>query len=470
MIVKFFSTKKGGSTKALDYLLNDRVEEGTSRVLIGDPALTRSIINNITNKQKVTVGCLSFEEKDITEDLKFQLMKDFEEHLLPDMQDRYNILWVEHIDKGRLELNFVIPKINIQTGKSLQPYYHFCDLPRVEKWQDLTNIVNTFTSPKDPEKARTTYLDLKKESNKDYKSLDETLHSLVGSGDIKNRDQLISLIVDSGAEVTRIGKDYISVKLPKSKKAQRLKGSIYSEQFTDVEKFNDEIKRIERDIEQYNNRNIQTESRRLRTELDSYTQTKKDEYKRIHPKLESTRIFDSSRLYVGNDNNVNTKTNKSKSTGTTNKKQNNKSNRYERIHSVSGKRINLQQKNKHILLQNKIKGNTNDSNTTSSARRITEERETKYRAYSKAREARISIYKQASEDTNNVRERATEHCEYIHKLTRDIISKIGNIGTIITNIGNKIKNKIKGEQIKSSKVDSISEQGNDSNKKIRKAK
>ena len=67
MVVKFFANKKGGSAKAVNYLLNHREQEGTARVLKGDPELTRQIINDIKFKQKTTVECLSFEEKTLFE-------------------------------------------------------------------------------------------------------------------------------------------------------------------------------------------------------------------------------------------------------------------------------------------------------------------------------------------------------------------------------------------------------------------
>ena len=169
MVVKFFSNKKGGSSKAINYLLNEREQQGTARVLHGDPQLTRQIINDIQFKQKTTVGCLSFEEQNISEDMKYQLMEDFENHLLPGMENRYNILWVEHTDKGRLELNFVIPKIDLESQKSLNPYYHKADLPRVEKWQDLQNLKYNYSSPKDPSKERNVEINSHiKKFNKSY--------------------------------------------------------------------------------------------------------------------------------------------------------------------------------------------------------------------------------------------------------------------------------------------------------------
>ncbi|MCQ8827487.1 relaxase/mobilization nuclease domain-containing protein, partial [Escherichia coli] len=44
---------------------------------------------------------------------------------------------VEHQGKGRLELNFVIPSMELRTGKRLQPYYARADRPRIDAWQTL---------------------------------------------------------------------------------------------------------------------------------------------------------------------------------------------------------------------------------------------------------------------------------------------------------------------------------------------
>lgn len=77
----------------------------------------------MTQKHKTCVGCLSFEEKNIDENIKKELMESFENALLtPEMQGRYNILWVEHTDKGGLELNFVIPKIDLESKKAFNPF------------------------------------------------------------------------------------------------------------------------------------------------------------------------------------------------------------------------------------------------------------------------------------------------------------------------------------------------------------
>ena len=279
MVVKFFGNKKGGSTASIDYLLNERKSKGTARLLQGDEQLTRDIINSLNFKQKTTVGCLSFEEKNISQDLKYKLMADFENMLLPNMEDRYNILWVEHIDKGRLELNFVIPKIDLESQKSLNPYFHKADLKRVEIWQDLTNLENSFTNPKDPSKARTLETNNKEiHLSKDYETLDKTLHELVNAGALESRADIIELLQKNNIEVTRTGADYLAIKLPESKKAKRFKGEIYNEQFTSTGELDKVSERKKREVEQFNNRDIKQEIRELRAELNQHTQAKVEYY------------------------------------------------------------------------------------------------------------------------------------------------------------------------------------------------
>ena len=193
MIVKFF--KRGGVTdnkfstggeSAKNYLLNERVQQGTAQLLKGDPEETTEIINGLGFSKIFTSGCLSFdseESKKIDDELKQKLMNDFERSLFGDFdRSRISGYWVEHTDKKnektgepRLELNFVIPKIDLESQKSLNPYYHKADLKRVELWQDLTNLENSFTNPKDPSKARTLETNSKElHLSKDYETLDKT--------------------------------------------------------------------------------------------------------------------------------------------------------------------------------------------------------------------------------------------------------------------------------------------------------
>lgn len=282
MIVKFFNTKKGGGNSAIDYLLDKRVEQGTSRILQGDEQLTRDIIKNMSQKHKTCVGVLSFEEKDIDEQLKFKLMADFEKALMTDeAQGRYNILWVEHNDKGRLELNFVIPKIDLQTKKALNPYYHNADLSRIASWQDIKNIEHNFENPKDPSKEQTIQGSKKQvEIYKDYEKLDNFLQQEVKNGTLQSRAEIIKLLQDNGVEVTRQGKDYLGIKLPDNTKAKRFKGGIYSDEFRSIESLRtigDKQEKREREFSQRDNR---AELERLRNQFERAYNAKSEYYKR----------------------------------------------------------------------------------------------------------------------------------------------------------------------------------------------
>ncbi|RPF60881.1 relaxase/mobilization nuclease domain-containing protein [Helicobacter pylori] len=250
MLVKFWGTNQGGGDGdgSVNYLLNERVEQGTAKVLKGDANLTKSLLLSLTQKHKACVGCLSFEESNINDGLKYELMESFENALLTqEMQGRYNILWVEHTDKGRLELNFVIPKIDLGRQKAFNPYYHKVDLKRIDTWQNVVNLKYTFTNPKDLEKQQiSNYHNTKtpqgKAIFKNYKELDNYLYNAVTQGLLNSRAEIIELLQASNYEITRQGKDYISVKLPNQQKAKRLKGIIYDERFAEQRLIEQELR------------------------------------------------------------------------------------------------------------------------------------------------------------------------------------------------------------------------------------
>lgn len=419
MVVKFFGNKKGGSSKAIDYLLNEREQQGTAKVLQGDPQLTRQIINSIQYKQKTTVGCLSFEEKNISEDLKHQLIADFEKNLLPGMENRYNILWVEHTDKGRLELNFVIPKIDLETQKSLNPYYHKADLPRVEKWQDLNNLAHGFTNPKDPSKERTVEINSHiKRFNQSYEELDKTVQELALNGELKNREHLLELLKDSGIEVTRKGKDYISVKMPDSKKARKFKGGIYDEQFTSINKIEAISERAEQRVREHNTRDTQAEQQKLIRELESYTRTKEQKLREIYTSA-TTRSERRPNQATQERTGEHKRDDKREAReweqmendfiDISNIHFNDISNIRDSI-SNNDKTVQSTKSNDILFLQNRTQqGAVNDSTRTSIKPRTPTRESTQYKAYINTRQARIGIYTDTTRRTKRIRAKYQEY-------------------------------------------------------------
>ncbi|GAA8113709.1 hypothetical protein HpHA212_15180 [Helicobacter pylori] len=307
MLVKFWGINQGGGDGdgSVNYLLNERVEQGTAKVLKGDANLTKSLLLSLTQKHKACVGCLSFEESNINESLKYELMESFENALLTqEMQGRYNILWVEHTDKGRLELNFVIPKIDLGRQKAFNPYYHKVDLKRIDTWKDCINLKHNFTNPKDLEKQQiSNYHNTKtpqgKAIFKSYKELDNYLYNAVTQGLLNSRAEIIELLQASNYEITRQGKDYISVKLPNQQKAKRLKGIIYDERFTEQRLIEQELreysqkkdtsrKRDTREISTAPNttpratQSLIQEIRNLEQQLHRHIEYKQQYYKQLH--------------------------------------------------------------------------------------------------------------------------------------------------------------------------------------------
>ncbi|WP_149717206.1 relaxase/mobilization nuclease domain-containing protein [Campylobacter concisus] len=236
MLIKFFKTNSGGGESGIDYLLNSRVADKTAYVIKGNEHVTRQIINNIENRQKTCIGCLSFEEDNIDQNVKKELIREFERILFGMYRERFNILWVEHIDKGRLELNFVIPKIDLKSGLAFNPYYHKADMPLIDSWQNYTNLRYNFSDPKDPAKSHILQGQRKELSLiKDYIEFERILIDKFINQEFTCRSDILKAFNDSNIEITRVGEDYVSVKLPNSKKARRFKGDMFNEKFTSIE-------------------------------------------------------------------------------------------------------------------------------------------------------------------------------------------------------------------------------------------
>ena len=290
MIVKFLPTRNGGGLGSVNYLLNERKQQGTARILKGDENTTRAIISQIPYKQKTTFGVLSFSERadEIDDKTKQEIIADFERTLLGDyMKERVNILWVEHSDKdGRLELNFLIPKIDLESGKSFNPYYAKRDQFNIDLWKRTINDEYGFTNPNDPNRQHE--VRAKKKNLEQYNTLtelNEALKQLVADGAIKSREHLIETLNANGYEVTRANKNGISVKLPNQKRSNRLQGGIYDEQFTDLTKLSELGEEKSRRIRKFAERDTFTECQINRSRInenirrrDEYNQRKYSKY------------------------------------------------------------------------------------------------------------------------------------------------------------------------------------------------
>ncbi|MBJ3523862.1 relaxase/mobilization nuclease domain-containing protein, partial [Salmonella enterica subsp. enterica serovar Rissen] len=199
-----------------------------------NPEHVRELIDGCDFARAYTSGVLSFQEPDIADAEKSRLMDEWEHTLLTGLdRDQYACLWVEHRDKGRLELNFVIPNIELQSGKRLQPYFDRADRPRVNAWQTLTNDRLGLRDPNDPTYRRplTQASDLPRDKQQAAEKITAGLMNLMQQGVIRSRQDVVTQLESYGLTVARETKSSISIADPDGGRNIRLKGMIYERDF-----------------------------------------------------------------------------------------------------------------------------------------------------------------------------------------------------------------------------------------------
>ena len=245
MIVQFFNRGTGCGEGTVDYLLGKDRNREQAKLLRGHDQETVALINGLDFEKRYTSGCLSFEEYDIEPEVKRQLMDEFEETLFPGLdKNQYSVLWVEHRDKERLELNFVIPNVELTSGKRLQPYYVGADYHRVNAWKQIKNIEHGFADPDDPARSKSTSLskDLPADKKEAVEMINQAVERAVLSGVVKDRESVLSYLKESGIEIARETKQSISIKDPDGGRNIRLKGAIYERNFKVSRELGAEIK------------------------------------------------------------------------------------------------------------------------------------------------------------------------------------------------------------------------------------
>ena len=284
MIVKFHPRGRGGGAGPVDYLLGkDRQREGAS-VLQGKPEEVRELIDASPYVKKYTSGVLSFAEADLPPGQREKLMASFERVLMPGLdKDQYSILWVEHADKGRLELNFLIPNTELLTGRRLQPYYDRADRPRIDAWQTIVNGRLGLHDPNAPENRRAlvTPSGLPKTTQEAAaQAITRGLLALASSGELKTRQDVTEALESAGFEVVRTTKSSISIADPDGGRNIRLKGAIYEQSFNASEGLR---AAIESAAEEYR-RDAESRILRARAVCQSGTERKREENQRRHPR------------------------------------------------------------------------------------------------------------------------------------------------------------------------------------------
>ena len=249
MLMKVFPHGTGDGDRPVRYLIREDVpsrKEHPPEVLRGDPKLTAALINSIERRWKFTSGVLAWHpDDDVNEAQERDVMDAFERVAFAGLEaDQRHILWVRHRHAGHHELHFLIPRMELSSGKD----FNACP-PGWQKdfsvFRDLFNWREGWARPDDPARARDFLPDKAdllhaqavrwnrkiKSSNRDEMkaTITELLKSKLAQGDIKSREDVLHILKEEGLHISRAGRDYIGVVVPESGLKIRLKGGIFVE-------------------------------------------------------------------------------------------------------------------------------------------------------------------------------------------------------------------------------------------------
>jgi len=280
MIGKFFKHGKGSGGSAVNYLTKEGPHpRPDATVLRGDPQRTIKLINSLKTENRYTSGVLSFEESMSADDIN-QIIDSFETVLMPSMEKRVAPLWVQHQDHDRTELHFVIPKVDLDTGKSFQPYYHAADMKRVNDWKNLVNHDFKLSDPSAPERKRTSSFSraLPREKFEAVQMINNAMEQQISAGIITNRQDMVEALKKAGFEIAREVKSSISIKGPDGGKNIRLTGEIYAKDFRFSEETGARIEASQREYAANTGQRISETRERLGRFVEDKRQFNQEKY------------------------------------------------------------------------------------------------------------------------------------------------------------------------------------------------
>ncbi|MDP1539028.1 MAG: relaxase/mobilization nuclease domain-containing protein [Moraxellaceae bacterium] len=234
MILKIFKTSQRSGRDCINYLLGVDFKRKDASIITGSPILTCNIIDSLKFKKRYISGCLAFTEKDLEHDLQLEIINLFMDvvrgNLLP---HQINFLWVRHKDKQNLELNFVIPCVDLVTLRSIDLFLPDLDRDFCRRFCDYVNAKYNLNSPKDPINNGVIYFG-RYDSGRDIE-VKKYLHIEVGknifNGRITSREGLIKFLENYQLTFQKAYKKSLAFKNHDDNKVLFLRGAIYSEDF-----------------------------------------------------------------------------------------------------------------------------------------------------------------------------------------------------------------------------------------------
>lgn len=234
MIIKIFNNVGKGSSKGpINYLLgkdsNGKEREPAPAILAGCKEAVAFLIDNNHRANKYTSGVIAFrdDERPTAPQIK-ELLQDFRKTFLPGLdEDRAPVLIVRHLEKGNLELHFLIAKQDSKTGKALNIAPPGPASQKLfEDFQKIQNDKLDFKQVK--HNLLKAQFDVFEKKTRKVKIGNHLIDKVKRNELHTYSDLLRHLEQDLKIRVTKRGRDFITVQMPGKSKPVKLKGPAFT--------------------------------------------------------------------------------------------------------------------------------------------------------------------------------------------------------------------------------------------------
>ncbi len=241
MHIKFLAHGTGSAARASAYLMGALDHHGLDRagvsVLRGDPAVFAAVADSLTFQHRYTSAVISWAAEEAPTPSEIDaVLDDFEALAFAGLEpeDCCMTAVMHNEPDGGVHLHILIARVDLKTGLSFNP------APPGQRKQfdlvrDMHNHKHGWARPDDPLRARLLQPDFEAyKSDSDTtaikKQVTEHLLGAAAQGLISNANELRAYLQESlGCEITRSGKNYVSIKPAEYPRAIRLKGELYGE-------------------------------------------------------------------------------------------------------------------------------------------------------------------------------------------------------------------------------------------------
>jgi hypothetical protein len=247
VLIKFINRGKGSAKAAQKYLFGRNDHKGKPREKIqlmrGTPDFVTQVADGLEFEHKYRSAIIAWHPDDNpTEEQMNEILDEFEKLAFAGLEpNQYSYYAVLHIENGAKHIHIVVPRVELQTGRSLN-----IANPGWQKTYDILrdygNVKYGWKSPKNRTRAvQPDPKNLPKSAKRAKEMIHQAVLSQIREGAVRNSEELADFLGKIG-EITRRGSDYISVKPKGFKKSLRLKGLVYGK----------DIGRFERNIGESN--------------------------------------------------------------------------------------------------------------------------------------------------------------------------------------------------------------------------